>query len=45
MTGGKKLLFFDAPDWVFTVCYTLFGSLVLLTWYFVTPRFSSRDEP
>lgn len=32
------LLFFDAPTWVFTVCYTAFGGLVLATLWLVPPR-------
>lgn len=31
-------LFFEAEPWVFTVCYTLFGLLVLLTFLFAPPR-------
>lgn len=31
-------LFFEAEPWVFTVAYTLFGSLVLLTWILFPPR-------
>jgi len=33
-----ELLFFQAQPWVFTVCYSLFGGLVLMTLYFVPPR-------
>ena len=29
------LLYFDAPDWVFTGCYSLFGGLVLTSWFVV----------
>lgn len=42
-----NLIFFDAPSWVFTVCYTIFGLLVLGTLYFappMRPRFMMRDE-
>jgi hypothetical protein len=34
----NQLLFFQAPAWVFVVCYTVFGSLVLLSWLWVRPR-------
>ena len=34
----RRLLFFDAPAWVFTVCYSAFGALVLLSWFGVRPR-------
>jgi hypothetical protein len=32
-----RLIFFDAPLWVFTVAYTVFASLVVATWYFGRP--------
>lgn len=41
------LIFFDAPSWVFTLCYTLFGLLVVGTLYFappMRPRFMTRHE-
>jgi len=28
-----RVLFFDAPTWVFGTIYTLFGALVLLVWW------------
>ena len=34
----RRLLFFDAPAWVFTLCYSAFGALVLLSWFGVRPR-------
>jgi len=33
-----RLLFHDAPWWVFTICYTAFGVLVLATFVFGGPR-------
>lgn len=38
----RKLLFFEAPPWVFTAAYTAFGSLVLLGWMLVRPRLPAR---
>ena len=32
-----KLLYFHAPHWVFVVCYTTFGLLVVLSWFWVRP--------
>lgn len=32
------LLFFDAPPWVFTVVYCVFGAVVLATFVFAPPR-------
>jgi len=34
----EKVLFYEAPMWVFIVCYTAFGTAVLASWYFVRPR-------
>jgi polyferredoxin len=36
-------LFFQAEPWVFTVCYTLFGGLVLATLVFVPPRWKTAS--
>ncbi len=33
-----RLLFYDAPAWVFTVAYLLFFFLVMLMWYWVRPQ-------
>lgn len=32
------LFFFVAPNWVFTLCYSAFGLVVLATWIFGCPR-------
>ena len=37
-----QLLYFQAPAWVFTCIYTLFGLLVLASWWWVRPRFGPR---
>jgi hypothetical protein len=34
----SRLLFFDAPWWVFVVAYSVFGLLVALAWWWVPPR-------
>jgi len=34
----QKFLFYDAPPWVFVVAYTVFGVLVLISWFRVRPR-------
>lgn len=34
----SRLLYYEAPMWVFTVVYTLFAGLVLLSWFWVRPR-------
>jgi glucan phosphoethanolaminetransferase (alkaline phosphatase superfamily) len=33
-----ELLYYHAPDWAFVILYTAFGSLVLLSWYWIRPR-------
>jgi hypothetical protein len=33
-----RVLFHDAPAWVFTVVYTLFGAAVAATWWRFPPR-------
>jgi Protein of Unknown function (DUF2784) len=39
-----RLLFYDAPPWVFTMVYTAFGMLVVLTWLKYPPRCSSANQ-
>ena len=34
----RTLLYYDAPAWVLVVCYTLFGLLVVGSWFWVRPR-------
>lgn len=34
----ETLLYYDAPLWVFTLCYTVFGLLVVVSWIAVRPR-------
>jgi Protein of Unknown function (DUF2784) len=29
--------YWDAPSWVFTMAYSIFGALVVLTWYRIPP--------
>lgn len=38
----NSLLYFTLPEWVFVVVYTLFGSLVLASWFVVRPRKRTR---
>ena len=33
----QKLLFYEAPAWVFIVSYTLFGILVVASWILIPP--------
>ena len=34
----ESLLYYQAPAWVFAVCYTAFGALVVVSWFSVRPR-------
>jgi hypothetical protein len=34
----QRLLYYDAPPWVFVTAYTLFGLLVVATWWYFPPR-------
>ena len=34
----QALLYYDAPAWVFTLVYSAFGLVVLLSWLVVRPR-------
>ena len=38
-----NVLYYSAPDWVFMLVYTLFGGLVLASWFVVRPN--SRTSP
>lgn len=39
----SRLLFFEAPWWLFTLVYTVFGGLVLAAWLWLPPR--PRKKP
>lgn len=39
-----KLLYYQAPAWVFVVCYTFFGALVVASWLWVRPRPFTRKS-
>jgi hypothetical protein len=34
----ETILYYQAPPWVFMVCYTAFGAMVLTSWFWVRPR-------
>ena len=40
----ETILYYRAPAWVFAVCYTVFGALVLASWFRVRPRSFSPGE-
>jgi hypothetical protein len=34
----QHIIFYEAPFWVFTLAYTVFGFLVLVAWWYFPPR-------
>lgn len=34
----NQILYYQAPHWVFVVCYTAFGALVVFSWLIVRPN-------
>lgn len=40
----NELFFYSAPAWVFIVCYTAFGLLVLWSWFWVRPNPFGRNK-
>lgn len=41
----ESALYYRAPAWVFATAYTIFGILVVISWYWVRPRPFSRNRP
>lgn len=40
----ETILYYQAPNWVFTFIYTLFAALVVASWFWVRPR-RFRNSP
>jgi hypothetical protein len=40
---ASRLLYYEAPSWVFTAGYSLFGLLVAAAWWYFPPTFKRRD--
>lgn len=40
----QTILYYRAPAWVFVVCYTLFGALIVVSWFWVRPRPFTRGR-
>ena len=34
----QSILYYEAAEWVFVLCYTLFAGLVVASWFIVPPR-------
>lgn len=39
----QRLLFYEAPFWVFALAYTVFGLLVLASWWYFPPQRRNRS--
>jgi hypothetical protein len=39
-----ELIFFEAPEWVFTIVYCAFGAVVLATFILAPPRWPGSGE-
>ena len=40
----QRILFYDAPAWVFTLGYSLFGLVVVVAWLYFPPNFKRRSH-
>jgi len=41
----ESILYYQAPPWVFVVCYSVFGALVAASWFWISPRsFTTRNS-
>ena len=38
----QRLLFYEVPFWVFTLAYSVFGLLVLASWWYFPPRYTKH---
>jgi hypothetical protein len=36
------ILYYEAPEWIFLVTYTLFGLFVVASWYIVPPKYHGK---
>ncbi len=39
----ESILYYQAPPWVFAISYTVFGALVVMSWFLVRPRAFSNQ--
>ena len=40
----STLIYYDGPWWVFTTAYTLFGLLVVASWFFIKPMKQGEQQ-
>lgn len=41
---AQRILYYDLPTWVFTLGYTVFGLVVVATWWYFPPRFKRHTR-
>jgi hypothetical protein len=41
----QRVLYYEAPFWVFTLAYTVFGLLVAAAWWYFPPRKNTQRGP
>jgi len=34
----ELILYYQAPQWIFITCYTVFGAIAIASWFWVKPR-------
>jgi polyferredoxin len=40
----QRILYYEAPAWVFTLAYSVFGLVVVAAWWYFPPRFKPRAD-
>ena len=40
----QRTLYYEAPHWVFTLAYSVFGILVLAAWWYFPPKIHGRHK-
>jgi len=40
----QRVLYYEAPFWVFTLAYTVFGLLVVAAWWYFPPRINASHS-
>jgi len=41
----QRILYYEAPVWVFTISYSLFLIVVVATWWYFPPKFKRHGQP
>ena len=41
----QRILYYDAPSWVFVLGYSLFGLIVVATWWYFPPIYKRPSKP